>query len=277
MVIADVTIGSRRIGNLPMHLIGDSAAGTAPASCVSGPPENTVVQFGANGILGIGYWLQDCGSYCVTNSPSGVYYVCPNGSCTPTTVSLANQAQNPVALFATDNNGVMIELPQVSPPGAATAQGTVYFGVATQANNALGSASFYTVDGSGYLSTSYNALRYSKSFIDSGSNGYFFSSAITQCKTATGFYCPPASLAQNATITGQNAQAAAVAFTVDNAETLFAQPNLAAYPNLAGSNSVGIGFSNTFDWGSPFFFGRKVYVLFENQRVNNTNGPASAF
>ena len=61
---ADVTIGGRALKSMAVHVIGDPAAGAAPASCVSGPAENTVLAFGANGVLGIGNFLQDCGSAC---------------------------------------------------------------------------------------------------------------------------------------------------------------------------------------------------------------------
>jgi len=51
--------------------------------------------------------------------------------------------QNPVTLFATDNNGVIIELPAVS--GVETSvTGSLIFGIGTQSNNALGSATVYT-------------------------------------------------------------------------------------------------------------------------------------
>jgi hypothetical protein len=277
MVVADVTIGSRHISNLAMHLIGDAAAPAAPSSCVSGPSENTVLQFGANGVLGVGYFLQDCGSFCVTSAPSGLYYACPNNTCTPATVPLAKQAQNPVAQMAADNNGVVIDLPSVAAPGAATVPGTVYFGVATQANNALGAALIYTVDASGYLTTTYNGTSYTKSFIDSGSNGYFFTSSLKPCTTATGFYCPPGPSAQSALIAGQNGHSVTVNFTVDNAEQDFATANLTAFPNLAGTNASANGVSNSFDWGLPLFFGHRVFVVFENATVGGTAGPASAF
>ena len=81
---ADVTIGGRAIASMAIHVIGDPAAGTAPASCVSGPPENTVVQFGANGVLGIGNFLQDCGAACAGSVEPATYYVCPGGACSGT-------------------------------------------------------------------------------------------------------------------------------------------------------------------------------------------------
>jgi len=280
MVLADVTIGGRRVTSLPVHLIGDAAAGTAPAGCVSGPPENSVVQFGANGILGIGHWLQDCGQYCVTSAPAGLYYVCPTQACQSTTVALDNQLQNPVALFGSDNNGILIKLPAVSAPGARTLSGTVYFGIGTQSNNALGSAAFYTLDGYGDLITTFGGTVMNSSFIDSGSNAYFFDSSVTPCTStiSTGFYCPASSVAESATIQGLNGATRSVSFTVDNADQLFSVL-ATAYPNLAGPNSAPNGQNNStsFDWGLPFFFGRSVYVLIESRTVSGTTGPAVGF
>jgi hypothetical protein len=280
MVLADVTIGGRKLASLPVHLIGDSAAGSAPPGCVSGRAENTVVTFGANGVLGVGIWLQDCGGYCVTNTTYSPYYVCPNGQCQQTTVALDHQLQNPVALFGSDNNGVLIQLPAVSPPGATTLSGTLYFGIGTQSDNGLGSAAFFTLDASGDLITMFGGTSMGSSFIDSGSNAYFFDSSITPCSSAisTGFYCPTSSLAESATIQGQNGATRSVSFTVDNADQLFAIA-ATAYPNLAGTNSAPNGQNNStsFDWGLPFFFGRSVYVLFESHTVSGTTGPAVGF
>jgi beta-lactam-binding protein with PASTA domain len=288
MVTADVTIGGRTVKGLPMHLMGDSAAGTAPASCVSGTEEDTVAQFGANGILGVGYWLQDCGTFCAQEAIAGGYYVCPaQQQCEPTTVTTSNQQQNPVALFTSDNNGIMIQLPVVSAPGAATVNGTLYFGVATQADNLPGNqVSFYQVNGSGYLITNYGGSALNQSFIDSGSNAYFFASSIAACssQTANGFYCPtPASAQETATIAGIDGSPTSptISFTVDNADTLFSSANgtLAAFPNLAGPNGslMGVQGNSSFDWGLPFFFNRSVFVLFEQNSASGTSGPASAF
>ena len=76
-------------------------------------------KLGANAILGIGLFRQDCGPACafVGSSYPGLYYACPATGCQPAAVSLANQLQNPVALFSRDNNGVVIQLPAGRPAG----------------------------------------------------------------------------------------------------------------------------------------------------------------
>ena len=276
MVLADVQIAGRTLARLPVHLIGDSAAGAAPASCVSGPAESTVATFGANGVLGIQNFLNDCPA-CVTTAVPAAYYICPNNVCIATKVALADQVQNPVAAFASDSNGVVISLPAVTAPGAVSVSGTIYFGIGTQSNNGLGAAQLLTLDGFGQLLTTYGGVTTGGSVIDSGSNGYFFTtSALAVCTDYTSFYCPAASTPVAATIQGQNGVMKPVSFTVDNTDQLL-KVNATAYPTLAGPNS-GLGAtSGSFDWGLPFFYGRKVYVLFENGAIGGTSGPAVGF
>ncbi len=288
VAVADVTIGGRTLTSLPIQLIGDAAAGSAPSSCVSGPSENDVVDLGSNGILGIGSFLQDCGAACASRAVSGMYYACPsaNGTqtCSPTAVALTRQVSHPIASLSSDNNGVVIQLPAVSSPGVATLGGTIYFGVGTQADNALGAARFYTLLTNGTLSVTYNGTTRAGSFIDSGSNANFFSDgSIATCADATFFYCPvtgsgvATSLTETATIVGANGVSGAVTFTVDNADRLFAT-NATALPGLAGPNGSLQGTTlSGFDFGLPFFYGRTVSVLIEGNTLNGTTGPAIAF
>ena len=130
-----------------------------------------------------------------------------------------------------------------------------------------------------YVDQSNKTNTLTNSFIDLGSNGLFFGdAAITGCKTSVGFYCPSSALNLSATIRGINAVQTTATFTVDNAESDFsAFPSYGVYTHLAGNNSSPTAPSNAFDWGSPFFFGRKVYHLFEMNTVGNVSGPALAF
>ena len=52
------------------------------------PSQNTIAELGANGILGVSVFLQDCGSVCETiANPNGrgFYYACPAGCVQNTT------------------------------------------------------------------------------------------------------------------------------------------------------------------------------------------------
>ena len=285
----DVQIGTRRLSNLRIQLTGDTNGnGGVPTSCSNGTPnENQVSQFGANGILGIGNFLQDCGQVCASAARTGYYYQCPlTAPCTPVAVALGAQVQNPVSLLATDNNGVLLSLPPVSGHGQATLNGFVYFGVNTQSDNMTGAATWFGLDPTtGEFTTNYGSSVLTKSFVDSGSNAYFFSSALAVCTHTydAGFYCPTAATAVTAVINGAtNTATATINFTVDNTDTLFTTySSYAVYPNLAGPNTgVASGLPSAFDWGLPFFYGRPVAVLFEGHTGptgSNVAGPALAF
>ncbi len=254
---ADVQIGGEKAGSLPIQVLSDSEPGfTVPtSSCTSsGMSADTLATLGANGILGVGQFPQDCGSPCPATA--NMYYECPSSGCVSVAVSLAQEVQNPVSLFATDNNGVIIELPAVS--GAeASLSGSLVFGIGTESNNALGGATIYTVDpATGNFSTTFDGQSFSDaSFIDSGSNGYFFPSTITQCSQSLGFYCPSSTTNLSATNQGNNGTSGTVNFSVGNADTLFDNnPTDFVFGNLGGPAS------GSFDWGLPFFFGRNVYT-----------------
>ncbi|MBV8633021.1 MAG: DUF3443 family protein, partial [Burkholderiaceae bacterium] len=263
-------------GSVPIQVIGDSAyASMVPSACSStGTSENTVSTFGANGVIGLGPFAQDCGTTCTTSSSAGLYYVC-GSSCQPGTIALAQQVTNPVTLFATDNNGSLLSFPAVPASGTTDLAGTLTFGIGTQSNNTLGSATVYTTNAYGYITTTYKGRTLSNSFLDSGSNGYFFTdSSITQCSSGSGFYCPTSPLSLTAINTGQNGSSGTVSFVVGNADTLFnTDSSSTAYSELAGTTAD----SQSFDWGLPFFFGRTVYTAIEGYTTSGGAGPYFAY
>jgi uncharacterized protein DUF3443 len=270
---ADIQISGEKASAVPINVFGDPAFATIPSSCsAGGTNDNNLQALGANGIIGVGVFEQDCGAFCVSGMmpPSGVYYSCPSTGCVSTFVPLAQQVTNPVALFATDNNGVIIELPSVSSAGQPSATGSIVFGIGTQSNNGLGSAKVISLNGSGLFTTTFKSTAYPQSFVDTGSNGYFFLDAATTgipvCSDATFFYCP--SSTQNLTATTGSST---VNFSVANADNLFKNANNFIFSNLAGPNP------NSFDWGLPFFFGRNVFEAIEGKSTPGGTGPLIAF
>jgi hypothetical protein len=293
VVSVDVVIAGRLIPGVHIGLIGDPSAGTAPDACAggNGPDEGTVAALAANGILGVGVFLQDCGSFCTTDVPTAgaaPYYVCSgtgggSPSCTATTVALADQVSNPVGLLASDNNGLQIQLPAAGAPGAQSVSGTLVFGLGTSDANQLGPATLLALNpDDGTLTTTYNGATFSQSVIDSGSSAYYFpDSSIPACAPGDpgdGFYCPTTAIVASATLSGGNGAQTPVSFTIANADTLFREASSdTAFPDLAGP-LPGTGLSaQVFDWGLPFHFGRPVSVLFESRSVGTTSGPAIGF
>jgi len=273
---ADIKLGGEQASGVPLQVIGGAGLPAIPSACAnSGTPENTLTALGANGVLGVGLFRQDCGAGCVGIGPSnpGLYYSCPSSGCQTIAQPLARQVQNPVWLFPTDNNGVVIQLPSVPTGGAATSTGMMVFGIGTQSDNALGSAKVLPVDGSGNLSTTYGSQTYGGSYIDSGSNGIFFldtrTTGLPVCTTNSDFYCPTTLQSQSATIRGVNGTSSAVTFNVGNADALNARFN--AFNEVAGPNPGG------FAWGLSFFFGRTVFTAIEGQTTPGGVGPYFAF
>lgn len=177
-------------------------------------------------------------------------------------------------LFAGDNNGVALQLPSVPDAGAPGVAGQLIFGIGTRANNALGAATVFAVDGAGNLTTTFRGRPYDSSYLDSGTNGIYFLDASTAgipiCTDASDFYCPPAPLGLSATIGGLNGSLQNVAFRIVNADTLFTSPN-AAFDDLGGPGPT------AFAWGLPFFYGRVVFTAIEQQSTPTGVGPFFAY
>lgn len=276
--MADIRMAGEQASSVPVQVIGDPAFPAIPFSCSSGgPPENTVMDFGANGLLGVGLFLQDCGNICAQVALPGGYYVCPATGCVPIKVAVAQQLQNPVALFATDNNGVIVSLPAIPAAGQATAAGSLIFGIGTQANNALGGATVLTTDPStGYITTLFNNQTYVTSYIDAGSSLYFIGTSLFPIcgGIAAGFYCPATMQNLSATLQGVNGSRAAVNFAIGNADALFtANPSFYAFNDLAAPASD----ATTFAWGLPMFYGRNIFTAIEGRSTPGGMGPYFAF
>ena len=236
--------------------------------------DDSLQTLGANGILGIGPYVADCGGACELNTSNnpGLYYECASASCHVISEPVARQVQNPVASFSKDNNGVSIQLPAV-PNAVSTLNGSLVFGIGTESNNGMGTATLFPLNSSGEFSTSYKGQSY-PAFVDSGSNGIFFldaaQSGLTVCSDNSGFYCPD----PQASITAQTSSGGAtetINFTVASADKLFSNSVNFVFPTLAGPNQ------GTFDWGLPFFFGRTVFTAIESRTTPKGSGPFWAY
>ena len=294
--LADVRVGGEMAAGIAVQVIGE-AAYPVPDQCLGfGNDEDTLEGTSgllANGILGVGTFVQDCGPACATagSGNPGVYFACGSsalGGCVETAVAAADQVSNPVARFPTDDNGVIVELPSVPPGGAPTASGSLVFGIGTRSNNGLGSAVIIPVDDKGTFTTLFPAqgTQYPESFIDSGSNGiYFLSGTVTGIPNCTGtggierFYCPPGPLTLSAANQGAaGTPTVPVSFGIANAKVLFGTNN-AAFSNLGGENagSSSLNLPASFDWGLAFFYGRNVFTAIEGAATPGGTGPYFAY
>lgn len=295
---ADIQIAGESAKSVPVQIINPaSATPSAPTDCSQGgnqtlTQDSTVFDLGANAMVGIGAFRQDCGSACAFSAIPGTYYSCNSSGCGNATQSLTAQVQNPVWMFASDNNGVILQLPAVPDAGQTSTSGSLIFGIGTQSNNGLGSAVVLPVDSTfanftvQFKGTSFN----DNNFIDSGSNGYFFLDSATltnppfnipmpDCPSSSGlkgFYCPNPTIPISASLIGSTTNgtpvgaARTVNFNVASAQNLL-NSNGTAFNNLGGESS------GDFDFGLPFFFGRSVYTAIEGQNTPVGSGPYFAF
>lgn len=284
IVKVDIQMVGEVASSVPIQIVGPAGFAAVPASCsAGGTPVQTVADLGANGILGVGLFRQDCGSACAAASPPAIYFSCPASGCIAASVPVAGQLQNPVWMFPQENNGIVITLPQVGDAGSPSLSGSMIFGIGTQSNNALGGAQAQGANRLGNFTTTFKGTAYSNAFIDSGSSGYFFLDASTtglpECAAnghANGLYCPPSPVSFTAINSGPNPKGGSVpvsinvAFSVANALPLIDSPSV-VFNNLGGPNAA------TFDWGLPFFLGRTVFIGIEGQNSAAGVGPYWAY
>jgi len=284
VALADITMAGESAATLPVQIMDDTVSGAPPpATCgANGTLINAVTGFDANGVLGVGVFAQDCGAACVSAAaPLALYYGCTSaGVCTAENVALSVQVTNPVALFTADNNGIIVDLPNLqNANGDVSVQGQLIFGISTQADNALPAVGLTVLgaDGNGDFTATYDGgTTVLPALIDSGTDAYAFSdSTLAVCASGAfvGYYCPlgaPVSKFAINTGVGVNAANNQVNFAIQDPSTFVA--NAAAFSGLAGG-----GGTARFTWGMSFFYGRKVYVGIDQRVAGTYTGPYYAY
>jgi hypothetical protein len=311
---ADVGLGEQWATAVPVQLIQDDpmAALQAPADCVTASDGNVFGSaggLGSNGILGVGNVTLDCGQTCLLGNYAGTYvqyYSCPAGAssvlnCGPAAVEANQQVYNPVAALGVDqngvadNNGVVLALPQIPATGAGVVIGELMFGINTRTTDPIArttdnhlangaslvhlGVNFHTNEKS-YLrvTTQYNGQTIYNSYLDTGTNGLFFSDrSIALCgpasATQSSWYCPggllpKAAVLSDGDVPGQNP--VGVSFVVGDQTTLL--PSITAFAGMAGAPATSATNAASFSWGLPFFYGKRVALSIWQQKGAET-GP----
>jgi hypothetical protein len=269
---ASVILGNEPAVQIPIQVI-DSTFGALPAACQNADKNPTAAGF--NGILGIGFFIPDCGSACTTSVNNGIYYSCSGLKCSGTTVALSSQVQNPVALLPQDNNGVIVQLPSVPLDGLPSVNGSLVLGIGTQSNNAPSGVTAYAANQLGEFITNFNGI-YFNSFIDTGSNGLFFRSPslslLPNCSFPfSAWFCPSSTTSLSATnISAFGSPSGVVSFQIGNFVSLISSSNKVF-------SDIGGNLPTLFDWGLPFHLGRNVFVGFEGRSSSLGIGPYWAY
>jgi len=251
---ADVKLSGETAPGAAIQLMGDTTY-TPPASCTNGLTADSSPQTsGFNGILGV-TGQNDCANVCYTG-PNEIYnyYLCtstdgPAPFCEPNIEQVAQQVWNPVALFPTDNNGVVFDIPGIPASGAANVQGSLYFGIGTESNNQLEGATIYQFPLTAYLNTGTYGAGFDSGTADIG----LLNDGVFGFPTCGVIYCPASPTALSVEIAGANGEATildlvAADITPDLNQGMTADSMYVGPSN--GGNSVTLGFS--------FFYGRRI-------------------
>jgi hypothetical protein len=288
-------------------LVNPATGGLTP-----GFSDNSAANLGANGLLGIGVFLEDCGINCTQEgNPADIavypYMIDESGTYALEYAPLADQAWNPVATFSsTDTNGVVLQLPAIPAAGQETVPATgqtatLTFGINTESNNQIpGTATVYQLDENGFFGSStfggvtYTSTNSGGTFLDSGSEALFVSDAstlssvldttVSDCtvgSTDIGFYCPSSTLSIPLEVAGTTGTSTTVTLSIANALSLFSANDYeyAAFNNLGIDSCTTTPCSpstDTWDLGLPFFFtGNPIFFGIEGTSVGgvtSTNG-----
>lgn len=313
---ADIYIGGEKASGVPVQVIANPTGFSIPTACSNGGTnDDTQGSLFANGVFGVGPEPFDCGPACDPNGgntqpPAPLYYAsCTSASgCQPVFASCGaecsdsiplQQVTNAVIAFTTDNNGTAISMTTPVNNAAPTATGTLTFGIGTQSNNSVPSNdTVLPLNVSDEFTTSglSNAPPLQASFIDSGSNGYFFPNwpGFPLCTADSDFFCPTSSTQLTGLInTSQvNGTTGAASVTVDNWNSLLNTSDEAfadlAGPEQAGSSPVAcsgtppssgnpgnLSGDCTFDFGFPFFYGQTIFTAIDGQPISPSTLPAA--
>lgn len=268
----DVVLGKEPAVSIPIQVVNSTFAGQytstgQPATNICGvvSVDSSPSQAGFNGILGVGVFSSDGGSY----------YNCVPLPCTSLAVSPPQQVQNPVGLLPVDNNGVIVALPSVPASGLPSLTGSLILGIGTASNNQPSGVRVLPTDSSGQIRTQFTPTpTITMGIIDTGSSALFFSDASIQtCATPTFLYCPPSPL----TLSAMNAGASGVPSSPVSFQIADPTPLLSAGNGVLHNVGGVPSFSGTFDWGLPFFFGRTVYIGLEGKPSVLGTGPFFAY
>ncbi|MGO8991163.1 MAG: DUF3443 family protein [bacterium] len=277
--MASIILGNEPAVQVPIQVINQTF-GTPPEPCQGQYPDTSPAEAGFNGILGVSFFAQDCGSECVDPNTNYMYYTCNGTSCTLTAAPLSNQVPNPVALLPEDNNGVIVELPDVPTGGSVSVNGQLLLGIGNHSNNipSPGVTAYAADDNPAdynygeFLTTFSGTPLYS--FLDTGSNGLFFPalSSLPDCGSYnSGWFCPSSLVDLSATNEGASGSpSGAVSFQIGNCDSLFSSSNM-VFPDIGGDCP------GEFDWGIPFHLGKNVYVGIENMSSTLGTGPYWAY
>ncbi len=266
---AVVKLAGETTSSIPIEIIDATGLPSAPSACTSKDPTDagSVSVLHSNGILGIGPMVAD----------NGAYFSCSSSTCTQLSSEPAASAMvsNPVAFFtSSDTNGIVFQLPAVPASGAATASGTVTFGVGTQTDNSISGYTVLPLDSLGHLTVQVGGTSYAASYLDSGSSLYVAPFNVSY-NSSTDYFSPSSAQQLPIVLTGNGTGSSG---SYSSSVELASPTSLNLSPNLVAFNDIGIysPSTTTVDLGLPFFFGKTIAYVFNGMSSSAGTGPLNA-
>lgn len=258
----DVRLGREPfLRSLPVQIMGRNPVRSLqhilPPTCAQKVPDRPEETFaGFNGILGIAPQRYDF----------GFDYLCEKSHCSLWAPSVPFQVPNPVMLLPEDNNGVVLSFPRTPSNGNGPISGELRFGIWTQADNRIPSASTtYFLDGTGSL-RALSGLSRIPVRIDSGTNFSLMPSSYWRFPSCpqpiSSFACPPEPTVFPLLIQGDSGPSMGlVALSVRDARVIL-EKNSSVLPGILykGKDSP----FPMIELGLPFFLGRTIYVQYSD-------------
>lgn len=268
----DLRIGGLTAADLPVQVIGGGPE--EPDSC----PHSDVVPT-SNGTLGIGPHPTDCPGDCVQSADAPLVFSCGSaGDCTPLAGSVSPRFRlpNPVTRFPGYGNGIVVALPPAPEGGGPAVTGSLTFGVGTAANNRLGAARIVPLDRLGRFATRYRGKRFGASYIDSGTPTNLIPDPdLPRCSPSSSALCVDPERSLSAEIVGEAGVGIPVPFRVGSYDAVL-RHGFGASDGAAAANDDAAAFV----WGAPFFFGKRVILVMDDETVPGmpaVRGPFYAF
>lgn len=271
---AALNLAGTMTNDVVVQIIENSPSAEIPDSCIAKGPFDDFSNFGANGIIGINPALT------LSNSSVLLYKKDINGIYKALTSSeesgLPVLNQNPLPSLVTNNNGFVVSIPPVTQNTNTNVTGTLILGINTEANNQITNQTNLIVASESDLSVVCNsACFYSKisnpestipAVFDSGTNGWvFMSNTLPQCDYG---YCPTSPTVWTSSVYSYNFAANEsypISATISADEVVNGQSiSFAVMPGWGYYN-----YNNQTLYGSPFFFGKNIYVVFPTQQNVN--------
>jgi len=239
-----------------------------------------------NGSIGVAPLIYDCGRECARHRSNRRYFTCRHTLCGETALPLSQQVVCPIVRLPKDHNGFVLSFANLPKGGTRRVDGTLTLGIGTEENSVPPpkKVTLFHTDPEGNLLTRYHGVRVEGS-LDTGTNFYLLPKISTLRKELAGcfqaegsgdfFKCPRRR--ERAVIEGvRGRHRREVAFTLTNEREIMRR---AERKNMLATDSWGGSYrnENSFVWGMPFFYGRKVYFGFPGYNSVLGKGPYVAF